>query len=50
MLRDAIIFGGGVFLGVGLLLGLLRLPHWLHEHTRKQALKGRLDGDKRWLH
>jgi hypothetical protein len=50
MLRDLIIFAGGMFLGVGALMALIRLPHWLHEHTRKQALRGRMDSDSRWLH
>jgi hypothetical protein len=50
MLRDLLFFVGGLFLGVGILLALIRLPYWLHEHTRRRALKGRLDGDGRWLH
>ena len=50
MLRDLIVFAGGMLLGVVSLLALIRLPYWLHEHTRRQALKGRLDSDSRWLH
>lgn len=52
MLRDGLFFASGLFAGVAGLLALLRLPYWLHEHTRKEALKAR-GGERapqRWLH
>ena len=50
MFRDGMIFIGGLCVGVGFLFSLLRLPYWIHEHTRKAALKGRNDLEGRWLH
>lgn len=50
MLRDMLIFGCGLFAGVMGLMLLIRLPYWMHEHTRKEALRGRDGKEGRWLH